>query len=79
MPDTVAAVREFSRFYTRELGLTMIFISHDLGVVRYMSDRIAVMHGGTIFGVLDRMRVPSPAARTIPSTTYSGVGLPRKF
>ena len=31
-----------------ELGLTMIFISHDLSVVRYIADRIAVMAGGKI-------------------------------
>jgi len=31
-----------------ELGLTMIFISHDLSVVRYLADRIAVMHQGKI-------------------------------
>jgi oligopeptide/dipeptide ABC transporter ATP-binding protein len=31
-----------------ELGLTYLFISHDLGVVRYMSDRIAVMYLGSI-------------------------------
>jgi len=32
----------------RELGLTMLFISHDLSVVRYMCDRIMVMHKGKI-------------------------------
>ena len=32
----------------RDLGLTYLFISHDLGVVRYMSDRIAVMYLGNI-------------------------------
>lgn len=31
-----------------ELGLTMIFISHDLGVVRYIADNIAVMYQGKI-------------------------------
>jgi peptide/nickel transport system ATP-binding protein len=31
-----------------DLGLTMLFISHDLSVVRYMSDRIMVMHQGKI-------------------------------
>ena len=31
-----------------ELNLTMIFISHDLSVVRYISDNIAVMHHGKI-------------------------------
>jgi peptide/nickel transport system ATP-binding protein len=32
----------------KDLGLTMLFISHDLSVVRYMSDRIMVMNRGKI-------------------------------
>jgi peptide/nickel transport system ATP-binding protein len=32
----------------KELGLTMLFISHDLSVVRYMCDRIMVMRKGKI-------------------------------
>jgi ABC-type oligopeptide transport system ATPase subunit len=32
----------------KDLGLTMIFISHDLGVVHYVADRIAVMYQGKI-------------------------------
>ncbi len=33
---------------TREMHLTMLFISHDLSVVRYIADRIAVMYLGKI-------------------------------
>ena len=32
----------------QELGLTMLFIAHELGVVRHMSDHIAVMYLGQI-------------------------------
>jgi oligopeptide transport system ATP-binding protein len=32
----------------KDLGLTLIFISHDLGVVHYLADRIAVMLRGKI-------------------------------
>ncbi len=32
----------------KKLGLTVLFISHDLGVVRYITDRVAVMYLGSI-------------------------------
>ena len=31
-----------------EFGLTYLFVAHDIGVVRHISDRIAVMHHGKI-------------------------------
>lgn len=32
----------------RELGLSMVFISHDIQTVRYISDQIVVMNGGRV-------------------------------
>ncbi len=40
-----------------ELGLTYVFVAHDIGVVRHVSDQIAVMHEGKIVeeGPADRV------------------------
>lgn len=32
----------------KELGLSLLFISHDIGVIRYISDRIGVMYLGSL-------------------------------
>ncbi|MEM7195201.1 MAG: ABC transporter ATP-binding protein [Pseudomonadota bacterium] len=38
---------------TRSLDMAMLFISHDLAVIRYMSDRVAVMKDGAIVELND--------------------------
>lgn len=46
------------------LGLTYLFISHDLGLVRYFCDRIIVMYLGSVVEVL-------PDTRTAPRHPYT--------
>jgi peptide/nickel transport system ATP-binding protein len=42
--DLLLAIQE-------RLGLSFIFISHDISVVRYFCDRVAVMHKGRVVEV----------------------------
>ena len=52
-----AQVLNLLRSLKRQFNLTYVFISHDLGVVRYISDRVLVMYLGRVveLGPVDRI------------------------
>ena len=48
-----AQVLNLLRHLQKERGITYLFIAHDLSVMRYISDRIAVIHKGNIVELAD--------------------------
>src|SRR5690349_5124900 len=60
------AVLNLVRELQRELGLTILFISHNLAVVRYVASHVAVMHHGRIVE-----QGPTGQVLTDPSHDYT--------
>ena len=56
-----------------EFGLTYIFISHDLSVVKYMSDRMVVMQGGKIEEMGDADQIYSEAKTAYTQKLISAI------
>ena len=52
-----AQILNLLRDLQRDRGLAYLFISHDMGVIRHMCDRVAVMKDGTIVETGDTDRV----------------------
>lgn len=60
----------------KELGLTYLFIAHDLSMVRYISDRVGVMYLGKLVEIADRDEIFENPAHPYTRALLSAIPIP---
>jgi peptide/nickel transport system ATP-binding protein len=60
----------------RELGLTYLFIGHDLSIVRHISHRVAIMYAGKLVEIGDRESIYEHPAHPYTEALLSAVPVP---
>ena len=71
-----AQVLNLLRHLQKERGITYLFIAHDLSVMRYISDRIAVIHKGDIVELADAEELVNHAIHPYTRSLLSAIPMP---
>ena len=71
-----AQVLNLLRHIQKERNITYLFIAHDLSVMRYISDRIAVIHKGDIVELADAEELVTHAIHPYTRSLLSAIPMP---